>query len=92
MVVEVEGGKQVVREQITIGRFVPGEPNALLENTQAMHAEVKYFVETDFASCLHLGELDIEGLRQLCSDSDVEGKHLEASTSGAQPSSTPPGM
>ncbi|CAH1446248.1 unnamed protein product [Lactuca virosa] len=92
MAIEVEGGKQVIREQIVTGKFVPGEPSTLLEHTQAMHAEVKPFLETDFASYLHLGELDIKGLHQLCIDSDAKGKHLEAKTYRAQPSSTPPGM
>lgn len=68
------------------------EPSALLEHTQAMHAEVKSFLETDFSSYLHLGELDIEGLCQLCSDSDIEEKHIKANTSGARPSSTPLGI
>ncbi|CAH1449988.1 unnamed protein product [Lactuca virosa] len=82
MASEVEGGKQVVREQIATGKFVPGKPRTLLEHTRAMHMEVKSFLETDFASYLHVCELDIEGLRQLCSDSDAERKHLEAITSG----------
>lgn len=50
MATEVEGGKQVIREEISIGKFMPGEPSTLLEHTLALHAEVKSFLETDFAS------------------------------------------
>ncbi|CAI9280427.1 unnamed protein product [Lactuca saligna] len=46
-----------------------------------VEGEVKSFLETNFASYLHLGELDIEGLRQLCDNLDAEVKHLEANTS-----------
>lgn len=49
----------------------------MVELTQAMHASVKSFMEKDFASLLHLGELDLEGLRQLCRDPDVEENPLE---------------
>ena len=33
MVVSVEGGKQVVREQVATGKFNPGEPSAIVEHT-----------------------------------------------------------
>ncbi|CAH1445427.1 unnamed protein product [Lactuca virosa] len=88
----VESGKHVIREKNFTRKFVHGEPSTLLEHTQAMHAEVKSFLETDLASYIHLGDLDIEGLRQLCNDLDVEGKHIEANTSEALPSHTPHGM
>ncbi|CAH1439982.1 unnamed protein product [Lactuca virosa] len=64
----VEGGRQVVKEQVASGRFDPQEPSNMVKLTQSMHASVKTFMETDFASFLHLSELDLEGLRQLCRD------------------------
>ncbi|CAH1437233.1 unnamed protein product [Lactuca virosa] len=92
MAFRVEGGKQVIKEHIATRKFIPGEPSALLEHTQSMHAKVKFFLEMDFASYFRLGELDMEVLRQLCSDPDAEGKHPEGSTFGVGPSSTHPGM
>ncbi|CAH1452882.1 unnamed protein product [Lactuca virosa] len=83
MATGVEGGKQVIREQISTRKFVPGKLSTLLEYTQAMHAEVKSFLETEFVSYLHLGDLYIEGLHQLCNDSDAEWNHLDANTSRA---------
>ncbi|CAI9271418.1 unnamed protein product [Lactuca saligna] len=68
----VEGGKQVIREQISTEKFMSDEPSTLLEHTQVMHENVKFLLENDFASYLHLGELDMEGLRQLWSDLDAE--------------------
>lgn len=64
----IKGGKLVIREQIATRTFMPDEPSTLLEHTQEMHVEMKSFLETDFASYLHLGELDTEGLCQLCND------------------------
>lgn len=46
-----------------------------------MHATVKAFMETDFTSYLRLGELDMEGLRQLCDDSDAEDSQVEDGSS-----------
>lgn len=82
----------MIKEQITTRKFVPGEPSTLLDHTQAMNIVAKSFLETDFASYIHLGELDMEGLYQLCNNLDVVGKHLQAGTFGDQPSSTPPSM
>ncbi|CAH1433750.1 unnamed protein product [Lactuca virosa] len=88
----VESGKKVIREQVAIGKFIPGEPSALLEYTQAMHVELKSFLDTDFASYLHLGELDMDGLRLLCNSPDVEGDCPEGSTFGAESSAPAPGI
>ncbi|CAI9274516.1 unnamed protein product [Lactuca saligna] len=79
---KVEGGKQVIREQIATIKFIPGKLIALLEYTQAMHAKVKSFLEINFASYLRLGELDIKDLRQQCNDPDVEEEFPEGSTFG----------
>lgn len=49
----------------------------VVEITQAMHASVRSFMETDFASLFHLGELDLEGLRPLCHDPNIEDNHPE---------------
>ena len=43
MVAGVEVGKQVIREQITTRKFMPGKLSTLLEYTQAMHVEMKSF-------------------------------------------------
>lgn len=85
-------GKHAIREQVAVGKFIPDKLSTLLEDTEAMHSELKSFLETDFASYLHLGELDMEGLRLLCSDHDVEGEFPEGSTSRAEPSALAPGM
>ncbi|CAH1450684.1 unnamed protein product [Lactuca virosa] len=89
MATGVEGGKQVLREQVAARKFTPGESSVLLQYTQVIHAEVKSFLETDFASYLHLGELNMEGLRLLCSDPDLEGECTKGSTSGTEPSPYP---
>ncbi|CAH1438631.1 unnamed protein product [Lactuca virosa] len=60
VVAGVEGIKQVVKEQVPIGKINHGEPSSVVEQTQVMHASVKAFMETDFDSYLRLGELDLE--------------------------------
>lgn len=92
MAAGVEGGKQVIREQVATKRFIPGESSAFPGHTQAMHAEVNSFLETNFDSYLRLRELNMEDLRQLCGDPDVEERCTEGSTFGAGPSFTPSGM
>lgn len=57
---------------MVVNKFDPEESSTILELTQAMHTDVKDFLETDFASYLRLCELDLGGLRQLCIDPDVE--------------------
>ncbi|CAH1428630.1 unnamed protein product [Lactuca virosa] len=69
--------------------FAPGESSAVVEHTQAMDYAVKSFMETKFASNICLGELDIEGLHQLCRDPDASGDHPEDSSSEAGTSSNP---
>ncbi|CAH1444302.1 unnamed protein product [Lactuca virosa] len=88
MAAGVDNGKQEVREQVVTGKFVHGEVFATIENTQAMHATVKVFMEIDFASYLYLGELDMACLHQLCDDSDVEDSQVKGGFShvGASPS------
>ncbi|CAI9270692.1 unnamed protein product [Lactuca saligna] len=87
MVAGVENGKQEVREQVIAGKFVPGEAAATTKHIQAMHVVVKAFMEIDFASYLHLCELDMAGLWQLCDDSDAEDSLVEGGSShaGASP-------
>lgn len=92
MAAGVEGRKQVIMEHISTKKFVSGESSALLEHTQAMHAGVKSFLETYYSSYLHLGELDMKGLRHLCSNPDVEERHPKGSNFGFGPSSTCTGM
>ncbi|CAH1446249.1 unnamed protein product [Lactuca virosa] len=67
--------------------FDPGELSVVVEMTQAMHASVKAFMDTDFASYLCLGELDLGGLCQLCNDPDVEDVPPEHDPSQAGASS-----
>ncbi|CAH1446247.1 unnamed protein product [Lactuca virosa] len=52
-----------------------------------MHTFVKSFMETYFALYLHLGELDMEGLRRLCNDYDAEDNQPEGSSSKFEPAS-----
>lgn len=54
------------------GKFNLYEPSIAVEKTQAMHSSVRLFMPTNFASLLHLGELDLVGLRQFCRDPDIE--------------------
>ncbi|CAH1454424.1 unnamed protein product [Lactuca virosa] len=82
----VEGGRQVVNEQVASGRFDTQEPSTMVELSQVVHASVKKFMETDFAFLLYLCELDLEGLRQLCRDPDAaenrpEGDPLKVGSS-----------
>ncbi|CAI9259171.1 unnamed protein product [Lactuca saligna] len=77
-----------VWEHVVAGKFVLGEAVATTEHIQAMNTVVKAFMETDFASYLRLGELDMAGLRQLCDDSNAEDSQVEGGSShaGASPS------
>ncbi|CAH1432861.1 unnamed protein product [Lactuca virosa] len=84
----VEGGKQVVKEQVASGKFDPQEPSTVVEMTQDMHASVKSLMEKNFASLLYLGELGLEGLRQLCRDPDIEENPPEGDTLKVGSSST----
>ncbi|CAH1427946.1 unnamed protein product [Lactuca virosa] len=68
---------------------VEGGKHVVWDYTQVMHASVKTFMETDFSSYLHLGELDIEGLRRLCIDSEVEDNQPKGSSSKGGSSSSP---
>ncbi|CAH1421590.1 unnamed protein product [Lactuca virosa] len=68
----IEGGKQALKEQVASRKFNLREPSIMVEMTQAMHASVRSFMETNVASLLHLVELDLEGLRQLCRNPDVK--------------------
>ncbi|CAI9280372.1 unnamed protein product [Lactuca saligna] len=54
-----------------------------------MHASLKAFMETDFASYLQLGELDMEGLHQLCNNFDAEDNQSKGSFSKGVPSTNP---
>lgn len=87
MAAGVENGKQEVQVQVVTGKFVPGEAVSTMEHTQAMHATVKVFMEIDFSSYLHLGELNMACLHQLCDNSDVEDSQVEGGSSnvGASP-------
>ncbi|CAI9271369.1 unnamed protein product [Lactuca saligna] len=76
----VERGKQTVQVLSSGSGFGPSEPGVIAQPTDAMHAVVRAFAETDFASYLKLGELGLVDLCQLCSeeedivpDDDVEG-------------------
>lgn len=53
---------------MAIGNFNPEEPSAASQSARAMRAAINAFLETNFASYLHLGELDLAGLRQFCFD------------------------
>ncbi|CAI9301881.1 unnamed protein product [Lactuca saligna] len=88
----VEGGKQVIWEQVATGKFTPGVPGVVVEHTQMMHASVNAFMETYFTSYFHLGEIDMEGLRRLCNDYDAEDNLPKGSSSKVEPSSNPLGQ
>lgn len=83
----IEGAKQVVQDQVATTKFDPGEPSAVIQKTQAMHASVKSSIETEFASYLYMGELDLEGICQLCSNLDTEQSPPEGSSLNDEPSS-----
>ncbi|CAH1432670.1 unnamed protein product [Lactuca virosa] len=84
----VEGDRQAVKEHVASRRFNPQEPSVLVKLTQSMHTSVMTFMETDVASLLHLGELNLEGLRQFCRDPDVEEKSPEGNPLKVGSSST----
>lgn len=87
MVIGVEGGKQVVREQVASWMFDPGESGVILELIHTIHASVKDFMKTNFALYLRLGELDLGGLHLLCIDSYAEDVPTEHDPSRAGASS-----
>ncbi|CAI9281496.1 unnamed protein product [Lactuca saligna] len=74
----VEEARQVVKEHVASGKFNLNEASAMVEITQAMQASGKSFMETYFSSFLHLGELDLECIRQLCRDPDIEDNPPES--------------
>lgn len=63
MAAGIENGKQEVRKQVITGKFVPRDAVATTDHIHAMYAAVEAFMETNFVSYLHLGELDMAGLR-----------------------------
>ncbi|CAI9303863.1 unnamed protein product [Lactuca saligna] len=78
---------RVVQDKVATAKFDPGEPSAIMYKTHAMHASVKAFIETKFASYLQMGELYLEGLCQLCSNPDTEENPPEGSSLNDEPSS-----
>lgn len=58
-----------------------------MELTQEIHASMKAFMQINSASYLHLGELDLADLHQLCCDTDVEENSLEGRPLNVGPSS-----
>ncbi|CAH1413299.1 unnamed protein product [Lactuca virosa] len=78
--VGVERGKQAVLVLSSGSGSGPSESGVVARFTDAMHAAIRAFAETDFASYLRLGELGLANICQLCSeneevvpDDDVEG-------------------
>lgn len=57
----IEGSEQVVQKQLISRNFNPTESSAATQSKQEMHASIKVFLETSFASYLWLGELDLVG-------------------------------
>lgn len=45
----------MVRDQVSTRKFTPRRSSVIVEHTHEMHAFVKTFMETYFASYLHLG-------------------------------------
>ncbi|CAI9302962.1 unnamed protein product [Lactuca saligna] len=60
-------------------------------NVEGGKQVIREHVVTDFASYLHLFELVMEGLCQLCNDPDAEENQPEGSSSKVGPSSGPLG-
>ncbi|CAH1453037.1 unnamed protein product [Lactuca virosa] len=88
VIVGVEGGRHVVKEQVASEKFDPQEPSVVVELTQVMHVSVKTFMEMDFSSLPHLGDLHLEGLRRLCRDPDAEENTPEGEPLNGGSSST----
>ncbi|CAH1433692.1 unnamed protein product [Lactuca virosa] len=44
--------------------------DTMAQSVDAMHAAIRAFAETDFASYLRLGELGLADLRQLCTEEE----------------------
>ena len=78
----------MIREQAATGKFITEELDTTVEQTQAMHAVVKSFMETDFASYLCLGELDIGGLLWMCDDPNTQEGRPEGDSFHTRHSST----
>ncbi|CAI9297468.1 unnamed protein product [Lactuca saligna] len=58
----IKGGKQAVREQVIIDKFIPEESSVVVEHTKETYNSKMDFMETNFASYFRLGELDLAGL------------------------------
>lgn len=89
MAAGIESGKQALWKQLVIRNFNLEEPSATSQSTFVMHAAIKAFLETDFASYLRLGEFDLAGLRQLCLDPLAEEHPLMGYSRNIEPSSAP---
>ncbi|CAH1443482.1 unnamed protein product [Lactuca virosa] len=86
VVVGVKKGKQVARMQSVGNSPGSSDPDAEAQSINAMHAAIKAFVKADFASYLHLGELGLADLRQLCSE---EEEHVPDGSIGGTASTQP---
>ncbi|CAH1427792.1 unnamed protein product [Lactuca virosa] len=70
MAAGVEKGKQVARMWSAGNSPGSSDPDAMAQSIDEMHDIVRAFAETDFASYLCLGELDLVDLFQLCSEEE----------------------
>ncbi|CAH1418243.1 unnamed protein product [Lactuca virosa] len=82
----IEKGKQVVRAWLNGSSPGSSDPDAAAQSVGAMHAAIKAFGETYFASYLRLGELDLDNLRQMCSE---EEEHVSDGSTGGTASTQP---
>ncbi|CAH1442913.1 unnamed protein product [Lactuca virosa] len=80
VVAGVERGKQATLVLSSGSGSDPSEPGAVAQSTDAMHAAIRAFAETDFASYLRLAKLGLADLHELCYEEedavpydDVEG-------------------
>ncbi|CAH1450884.1 unnamed protein product [Lactuca virosa] len=68
--VGIERGKQMA--QVWSAGSGPGscDPDATERSVDIMHAAIRDFAKTGFVSYIHLGELSLANLRQLCSEEE----------------------
>lgn len=64
----VEKGKQTTLTLSSSSGSDSSKPDVVARSTDAMHATIRDFAETDFASYLRLGELGLADHFQLCSE------------------------
>ena len=72
MATGMEHGKRAFRELVIAGNFDPRVEVNVATKTREMEDTIATFMETDFASYLRLGDIDLVGLHALYEDAQSD--------------------